>query len=202
MIPISEMRKKIPEQITKRAEDIHTHMSPGLATGFKIILYGLDQIRITSKDKIVIVSENVRCLQDAAFSISSYLIQENNWRVYPKVYDVGKMSIQIHKNVDRHKPGGELFRVVIDPNKVKTYPFFYNWLYQQEKEKAPMDKLLEDIYRAPDEEIFKILPFSGQMTDLCHMMNKNLIECPECGEYTEKATFIGDVCRICAYFRK
>lgn len=196
------MRKKIPEQIIKTAEDIHGHMSPGLATGFKIILFGLNQITITPQDKIVIVSENVRCLQDAAFSTSNFLIQTNNWRIYPKTYDVGKMSIQIYKNYDRHTGNGELFRVVIEPEKVKPYPYFYNWLYQLEKEKAPMDKLLEDIYRAPDEEIFKILPFSGKMTDLCHMMNKNLVQCPECGEFTEKATFLEDKCRICAYFEK
>ena len=200
MISISEMRKKLPEQITKIAEDIHGHMSPGLATGFKIILFGLNQLSITPQDKIVIVSESVRCLQDAAFSISNYLIQTNKWRIYPKTYDVGKVSIQIFKNYDKHTGGGDIFRVVIDPEKVKPYPLFYNWLYQLEREKAPMGKLLEDINRAPDEEIFKILPFSGKMTDLCHMMNKNLVQCPQCGEFTEKATFLGDKCRICAYF--
>ena len=202
MISISEMRKKLPEQITKIAEDIHGHMSPGLATGFKIILFGLNQLSITPQDKIVIVSESVRCLQDAAFSISNYLIQTNKWRIYPKTYDVGKVSIQIFKNYDKHTGGGDIFRVVIDPEKVKPYPLFYNWLYQLEREKAPMDKLLEDINRAPDEEIFKILPFSGKMTDLCHMMNKNLVQCPQCGEFTEKATFLGDKCRICAYFEQ
>ncbi len=148
------------------------------------------------------MSENVRCLQDAAFSISTYLIQTNKWRIYPKTYDVGKVSIQIFKNYNRHTGSGELFRVVIDPEKVKAYPLFYKWLYQLEREKAPMDKLIKDINRAPDEEIFKILPFSGKMTDLCHLMNKNLIQCPHCGEFTEKATFLENKCRICAYFEK
>ncbi len=194
------MRKKIPEIIIKTAEDIHGHMSPGLMTGFKMILFGLDQISITPKDKVIIISESVRCLQDAAFCISSFLIQENKWRVYPKTYDVGKISIQIHKNYDRHSGNGELLRVVIDPDKVKSYTLFYNWLYQMEKKKAPLEELLNDINRAPDEEIFKVLPFSGKMTDLCHMMNKKLIKCPKCGEQTEKATFVGEICRICAYF--
>jgi formylmethanofuran dehydrogenase subunit E len=71
-----------------------------------------------------------------------------------------------------------------------------------EKEKAPMNKLLEDIYLAPDEEIFEIKPFTGKMTDFCHMTTKNLVQCPQCGEFTEKATFFGDICRICAYFKK
>ncbi len=202
MIPISEMRKKIPEKILRMAEDIHGHMSPGLITGFKMILFGLDQISITPQDKIVIVSESVRCLQDAAFSISNYLIQENKWRIYPKTYDVGKLSLQILKNYDKDTGGGELLRIIIDPEKVKPYPLFFNWLYQLEREKAPMDELLADIHRAKDEEIFKILPFSGKMTDFCHSMNKNLVQCPECGEFTEKTTFLGDKCRICAYFEK
>jgi formylmethanofuran dehydrogenase subunit E len=202
MISVSEMRKKIPEHVVRTAEDIHGHMSPGLAAGFKMILFGLDQISISPQDKIVIVSESVRCLQDASFSVCSYLIQENNWRIYPKTYDVGKVSIQILKNYNKHSNSGELYRVVISPEKVRPYPLFYNWLYQLEREKAPIDKLLEDIYRAPDEEIFKIRPFSGKMTDLCHMTNKNLVQCPQCGEFTEKATFIGDICRICAYFEE
>jgi formylmethanofuran dehydrogenase subunit E len=201
MIPISQMRQNVPELIIRTAEDIHGHMSPGLATGFKMILFGLDQISISSQDKIVIVSESVRCLQDAAFSICVYLNQKNQWRVYPKTYDVGKMSIQIHKNHDKHTGGGQLFRVVIDPENTKPYPLFYNWLYQFEREKVPMEDLLMDIYRAPDEKIFKILPFSGKMTDLCHIMNKNLEICPKCGEYTEKSTFFGEICRICAYFK-
>ena len=202
MITISEMRKTIPKHVIKTAEDIHGHMSPGLAAGFKMILFGLDQITITPQDKIVVVSENVRCLQDAAFSICKFLIVNNQWRVYPKTFDVGKMSIQIHKNFDKHSQEGQLFRIVIDPEKVRPYPLFYNWLYQLEREKAPMDELLGDIYKAPDEEIFKVLPFSGKMTDLCHLTNKNLVQCPECGEYTEKSTFLGETCRICAYFEK
>ncbi len=202
MITISEMRKKIPKDIIKIAEDIHGHMSPGLFTGFKIILYGLDQITITPQDKIVLVSESVRCLQDAAFAVTNYLINENQWRIYPRTYDVGKISVQIHKNYDRHKGKGELMRIIIDRERVKPYPLFYNWLYQLERKKAPLNELLMDIERAPDETIFKILPFSGEMTDLCHMMNKNLVKCPNCGEFTEKATFLGDQCRICAYFKK
>ncbi|MBN2156630.1 MAG: hypothetical protein JW776_11360 [Candidatus Lokiarchaeota archaeon] len=202
MISVSEIRKKIPDEIIKTAIDIHGHMSPGLATGFKLILYALDQIIITPQDKVIIVSESVRCLQDAAFSISSYLNQKNKWRIYPKTYDVGKLSIQIHKNYDKHTESGELFRVVIEPHKVKSYPFFYNWLYQQEQEKTPLDQLVNEINSAPDEEIFKILPFSGKMTDLCHIMNKNLVVCPDCGEFTEKATLIKNKCRICAYFEK
>ena len=196
------MRKKIPEEILKTVEDIHGHMSPGLASGFKIILFGLDHISITPQDKIIIVSESVRCLQDAAFAISNFLIKENNWRVYPKTYDVGKVSIQIHKNYERHSGEGELMRIIIDRNEVKAYPLFYNWLYQLEQKKTPLKDLLAEIERVDDEKIFKILPFSGEMTDLCHIMNKNLVKCPKCGEYTEKATFLGEQCRICAYFKK
>jgi len=202
MKTISELRKKLPEEILKTVKDIHGHMSPGLATGFKLVLYGLNHLHIASSDKIILVSESVRCLQDVVFTISSYLIKENHWRIYPKIYDVGKVSIQILKNYDKHTNEGQIFRVVIDPEQVKGFPLFFNWLYQQEREKAPLDQLLNDIHRAPDEQIFKILPFTGKMTDLCHMMNKNLVQCPECGEFTEKATFVNQKCRICAYFEK
>jgi formylmethanofuran dehydrogenase subunit E len=205
---IEELRKQFPESAIKIAEDIHGHMSPGILTGFKMILYGLSKIDITPQDKIIITSENVRCLQDALFSLTHYLINENGWRIYPKVYDVGKLSIQIGKNVHKGIPqkNGTIFRVIIKEKVAKNYPFFYKWLYQQEKEKTPMDILLKDIKSAPDEQVFEIVPFSGKMLDFCHISSKNLVQCPICNESVEKMTLIEKdgqlICRVCAFFEK
>lgn len=230
MKTLTEMRKEIPKEIIDMASDIHGHMSPGLTAGLKMLLYGLEQIEITSEDKVIIVSESVRCLQDANFAVCNYLIKENNWRIYARAFDVGKFSIQIlknfrkergkhkheHKNHSGHSNDHdndndtprkmELFRVVLNPEKVKEYPMFWKWAYQQEKKKAPLKELIADIARAVDEDIFKIIPFSGQMNEFCHVVNKDLIKCPECGESVEKITTIErdgtKICRVCAFFKK
>lgn len=221
MKKIAEMRKNIPKEIVDMASDIHGHISPGLTAGLKMLLYGLEQIEITPEDKVIVVSESVRCLQDANFAVCHYLINENNWRIYSRTYDVGKFSIQILKNFrkqrGKHKKGNhdnhgnqdkrkmELFRVVLNPEKVKEYPMFWKWAYQQEKKKAPLKELVADISRAIDEDIFEVIPFSGQMNEFCHVVNKDLIKCPKCGESVERITAVDQegkkICRVCAFFK-
>lgn len=223
--PIAELRKNVPKEIMDMAADIHGHMSPGLTAGIKMVLYGLEQIEITPKDKVFIVSESVRCLQDACFTVSHYLINKFGWRVYSRSFDVGKFSIQILKNYDKHiheKPHKEeksklheknkpdleekLFRVILNENVVKQHKYYSNWLYQQEKEKQPLDLLIKEINTPKDEEVFQIKPFSATMTEYCHLSNKHLIRCPECGEMTEKITMLDvagkTICRVCGFFEK
>jgi formylmethanofuran dehydrogenase subunit E len=100
----------------------------------------------------------------------------------------------------------KLFRVIINEDIVKQHKYYSNWLYQQEKEKQPMDLLIKDINTPKDEEVFQIKPFSATMTEYCHLSNKNLIRCPECGEMTEKVTTLEVngkfICRICGFFEK
>ena len=207
MKSIEELISKTPDEILAIMKDIHEHLAPGLILGIKMILFGLKQISIIPEDRILITSESVRCLQDANFALCNYLNQENNWRVYPKVHDVGKLAIQINKNQFRKYNGSDFvnFRVVLNPEKLKQYPKVYDWAYQQERIKIPLNELLESIHNTPD-EIFEIKPFSGKITDLCHKYSKHLVNCPECHEATEFMSLVEfqgrKICRVCAFFEK
>lgn len=225
MHPITDLRKNIPKEIIDMATDIHGHISPGLTAGIKMILFGLEQIEITPNDKVFIVSESVRCLQDACFTVAHYLIDKFGWRIYSRSFDVGKFSIQILKNYDKHKHEKKhqegksheeglkklkmeekLYRVILNEDIVKQHKYYSNWLYQQEKEKQPLELLLNDINTPKDEDVFQIKPFSATMTEYCHLSNKNLVRCPECGEMTEKITMLDInnklICRVCGFFEK
>ena len=211
MYSILEIKNKFQDKIIDMASDIHGHNAPGIIFGTKMVLYGLSKIKITEQDKVIVVSENVKCLQDAALSICYFLLKKNNWRVYPRVYDVGKFSIQIIKNFHKHNnpnninKSTEIFRVVSDKSGTEKFEKLFKWLYQQEEEKEPLESLIKEISKANDDNIFKIVPFTYEIAPNNTLLKNELVRCPRCGENAEKNSMIKInseyICRICVLFK-
>ncbi len=196
------------DEILATAVDMHGHKAPGLVVGIRMIQFGLSQLEISPEDKVTITSETTRCLQDAGFSVCHHLINTRGWRIYSKVFEVGKFSIQVSKNWEWGKAGEDacLFRVVLEEEVIQEkYPLFWQWAYHHEEKKTPLEILLANIEEARDDHtIYAIKPFSGQKRAHIFTAPKDLLICAQCGETMNNADAVEEggqsICRLCAVF--
>ncbi len=195
---IDAMIAAFPKEIIDDAKNLHGHLAPGLIVGFKLALRALKELRPTKDDVVMLTSETTRCVPDGLQAVSRYLLGHGGFHVYFRVYDVGKLAIQVAKNHE------DLFRLILNNDYIVKDPTLNAWANQGKCEKIPAKKIQDALWGIDiDKGIIK-KPFKKVMKP--NIEGKEVVTCPGCGEQTTRLTMVPHegkvVCKACALFQK
>jgi formylmethanofuran dehydrogenase subunit E len=194
---MDDLIANLPKEILDDATKMHGHLAPGLIIGFKLAQRALKEIRPTKDDVVMFTSETTRCVPDGLQSVCRYLLVHGGFHVYFRVYDVGKLAIQVTKNHE------DQFRLIVNNDYVKADPTLNAWTNQGKCDKIPAKKIQDALWGIDiDKGIIK-KPFKKVMK--AHIEGKEIVTCPGCGEQTTRLTMVPSegkvVCKACALFQ-
>jgi len=177
-------RRYSHEQAMRLIKDFHGHVAPGLAIGTKMISLAMDRL----PDGILFdaVCETSSCLPDAVQMLTPCTIG-NGWL---RVKDIGRYAVTLYE-----KSKGHGVRVFLDPEKLKKWPEFYDWLFQV---KAKQDQnfvgLMQEIRLAGE----GVLTFARVRIKPAYQARRtkgNIATCRQCKEAFPVSH--GDICQGC-----
>nr|MDO8084276.1 formylmethanofuran dehydrogenase subunit E family protein [Candidatus Sigynarchaeum springense] len=195
---IDDLIKNLPKEIIDDAVNMHGHLAPGLIVGFKLAQRALKEIRPTKDDVVMLTSETTRCVPDGLQVVCRYLLEHGGYHVYFRVYDVGKLAIQVAKNHE------DQFRLIINNDYIKENPTLDAWANQGKCEKIPAKKIQDALWSIDIDKGIVKKPFKKVMRP--DIEGKDIVACPGCGEQTTRLAMVtykgGVVCKACALFQK
>jgi formylmethanofuran dehydrogenase subunit E len=195
---IAAMIASFPKEIIDDAKNLHGHLAPGLIIGFKLALRALKEIQPSKDDVVMLTSETTRCVPDGLQAVSRYLLVHGGFHVYFRVYDVGKLAIQVSVN---HQ---DRFRLIIDNDYIVNDPALNGWANQGKGEKIPAKEIQDALWGIDIDKGITKKPFKKVMKP--NIEGKEVVACPGCGEQTTRLTMVPHggkvVCKACALFEK
>ncbi len=187
-----------PQEITDDAKDLHGHLAPGLIIGFKLALRALKELQPSKDDVVMLTSETTRCVPDGLQAVSRYLLGHGGYHVYFRVYDVGKLAIQVSVN---HQ---DQFRLIINNDYIVNDPVLNAWANKSKGEKPCAESIQDALWGIDIDKGITKKPFKKVMKG--HIEGKEIVACPDCGEQTTRLTMVSHdgkvVCKTCALFQK
>ncbi len=195
---IGDLIKRFPKEIVDDALKLHGHLAPGLIIGFKLALRALKEIQPTKDDVVTLTSETTRCVPDGLQAVSRYLLVNGRFHVYFRVYDVGKLAIQVNVN---HQ---DQFRLIMNNDYIVNDPALNAWANQGNGEKVPAKRIQDALWGIDIDKGITKKPFKKVLKP--HIEGKEIVACPGCGEQTTRLTMVPHegrvVCKACALFQK
>lgn len=195
---IDSLIEAFPKEIIDDAVKLHGHYAPGLIIGFKLALRALSELHPMNDDIVMFTSETTRCVPDGLQAVSRYLHARGGFHVYFRVYDVGKLAIQVANNHE------DQFRLIIDNDYMKRDPVLNAWANQGKGDKIPAKTIQEALWGIDIDEGITKKPFKKVVRR--DIEGKEAVACPGCGEQTTRLTMVRHegkmVCKACALFQK
>ncbi|NMC04074.1 MAG: hypothetical protein GYA24_02620 [Candidatus Lokiarchaeota archaeon] len=195
---IDDLITQIPKDVIDDATRLHGHLAPGLIVGFKLAQRALKEVRPVKDDVVMLTSETTRCVPDGLQAVCRYLLVHGGLHVYFRVYDVGKLAIQVSKNHE------DLFRLIVNNDYVQSDPVLNAWTNQGKCDKIPAKKIQDALWGIDiDKGIIK-KPFKKVMKP--DIEGKEIVTCPGCGEQVTRLAMLSKdgmtACKTCMLFQK
>lgn len=157
------MKCQLPAKLVEETIEFHGHSCPGLAIGIRAAEYALRELKDTSAEDFLCITETDMCGVDGIQYLTGCTFGKGNLIHL----DYGKAAFSFHD-----RKSGKAFRLLLRPEAKQG----------KEKEQLDREQLQQLLMEKSLEEVFELIPLAERPPRRARVLAS--IICEECGEET------------------